>query len=453
MGPTGTEHQQPSHSSLLPSFPDQLPSIKSALDLPFHLQSSPRPTFHIFFSLEMSYGRLGAPEPIPSLSERPFQNDRHPKREHRRFHRCLFASGIFFASLLVAGAAAAAILSGFTGEDGGGAASLPTIHGTSKAISKACGITRFQDLCVSSLHKFPGAVKAGELDLVHVSVKVTLQRVSAALYGASSMASARMDTLLKTAYEDCMELLDDSIAHLSRSLAVITQRNGGSYADVLTWLSASLTNHDTCEEGLAGAGDSYVKDQMLGHMRDLSELVSNSLAIFATISKNKDFAGIPIENRRRLMSSERSAGEFPSWVSRKERRLLQAPAVTIPADIVVSKDGNGTFKTIEEAVNAAPEFSPRKFIIYIKAGRWVLSTPRFSVDRIGEDRNSFIGLISSIIASVCSRECDDFVGDINRERARSHAWLSDFFAADVFTRTCASQGIYQKSLNLTGCCR
>lgn len=327
----------------------------------------------------MNYGRLGSPESIPSVSDIPFRSERRAldddaRRGRRR--RRLFLVGLFCALFLVAGGAAAAFLAGWDG--GRGRTSVPrTIRSPSKAISRACGMTRFPSFCVSSLLNFPGAVDAGERDLVHLSVNMTLQRVSRAFYGASAIANVHMDTRLRTAYEDCIELLDDSIDHLSRSLAAVTPGgNGGgaTHADVLTWLSGALTNHDTCTEGLSGATGGYVKDQMVAHLRDLSELVSNSLAIFAITSKNKDFAGVPIQNRRRrLMSSGSEAGgdggPFPAWMSRKDRRLLQVPAGTIPADIVVSKDGNGTFRTIEEAVKAAPEYSSRRFIIYIRAGR------------------------------------------------------------------------------------
>ncbi|CAA7402492.1 unnamed protein product [Spirodela intermedia] len=326
----------------------------------------------------MNYGRLGSPESIPSVTDIPFRSERRALGDdaHRnRRRRRLFLVGLFCALFLVAGGAAAAFLAGWGGGREG--TSVPTtIHSPSKAVSRACGMTRFPSLCVSSLLNFPGAVDAGEKDLVHLSVSMTLQRVSRAFYGASAIANVHMDTRLRTAYEDCIELLDDSIDHLSRSLAAVTPgRKGGgaTNADVLTWLSAALTNHDTCTEGLSGATGGYVKDQMVAHLRDLSELVSNCLAIFSITSKNKEFAGVPIQNRRRrLMSSgsEAGGGPFPVWMNRRDRRLLQVPAGTIPADIVVSKDGNGTFTTIEEAVKAAPEYSSRRFIIYIRAGRY-----------------------------------------------------------------------------------
>ena len=144
---------------------------------------------------------------------------------------------------------------------------------------------------------------------------------------------------------------------------------GGSTEDVMTWLSAALTNQDTCTEGLA-LSSGPVKTEMLERLKDLSELVSNALAIYAAAyGGTGDFSGVPIQNRRRLMSSE---ARFPGWVSRSDRELLEAttPAVQIQANVVVSLGGeNGTVKTIAEAIKKAPEQTDQRFIIHVKAGR------------------------------------------------------------------------------------
>lgn len=99
--------------------------------------------------------------------------------------------------------------------------------------------------------------------------------------------------------------------------------------------------------------------------------MSNCLAIFSATGGSDDFAGVPIQNKRRrlLNSDNEERGKFPKWLSRRDRRLLDMPAPTIRADIIVSKDGNGTYKTITEAIKKAPEHSNRRFIIYVKAGR------------------------------------------------------------------------------------
>ncbi|GFY83421.1 plant invertase/pectin methylesterase inhibitor superfamily [Actinidia rufa] len=181
-------------------------------------------------------------------------------------------------------------------------------------------------------------------------MNVTLQRFGKALYFSSAIRNIKMSSLVRSAYEDCLELLGDSVSHLSRSL-----NSAGSTQDVLTWLSAALTNQDTCTDGLAEVRGP-VRSVMEERVRDLGKLVSNCLAIYGAASgvRSEDFSGVPIGNRRRML----------------ERVLLDTPVSAIKADIVVSKDGNGSVKTIAEAIKKAPEYGPRRTIIYVKAGRY-----------------------------------------------------------------------------------
>ncbi|KAH0468085.1 hypothetical protein IEQ34_003118 [Dendrobium chrysotoxum] len=301
----------------------------------------------------MGYDRISPSDYTPPLSSQLSTAD-----SRRRYARFLLFTLIF--TLLLVSAVALLLRS-----NAHRPARKLTDQSPTSAFTHTCSLARYPSLCASLLEKFSGV---GERDLLHISLNMTLHRVGAALYGASAMASTPMDPRLRSAYEDCIELLDDSVDQLSQSLQAVS---GGGHPreDVVTWLSAALTNHDTCSEGLDGVPDGYVKAQMAGHLKDLSELVSNCLAMFSATSVGEDFAGVPIEHRRkrRLLSADDT---FPNWVKPRDRKLLQMPAPTIQPDFIVSKDGNGTHKTIYDAVKAAPEGSYRRFIIYIKAGRY-----------------------------------------------------------------------------------
>ncbi|RZC82004.1 hypothetical protein C5167_044582 [Papaver somniferum] len=49
---------------------------------------------------------------------------------------------------------------------------------------------------------------------------------------------------------------------------------------------------------------------------------------------------------------------------------LDTPLKNIKPDITVSQHGDGTFKTITEAIQAAPDLSDRSIVIYVKSGRY-----------------------------------------------------------------------------------
>ncbi|XAR52215.1 Pectinesterase [Bertholletia excelsa] len=298
----------------------------------------------------MGYDRLGSVDPGSSKLDpvtAPLDEawSGPPARKGRsKLKLCL----IFAATFILASAVSAAILLELRTRASGGP--KPTLQNKpTVAISRPCSLTRYPALCVDSLLKFPSALSAGQRELVHISVNVTLQRFGKALYVSSEISNLQMDPHVRSAYDDCMELLDDSVDQLSRSLTYISRGSHGTQ-DVMTWLSAALTNHDTCLEGLAEvSGD--VKNRMLEQLKDLSELVSNCLAIFGAASQDKDFAG------------EQDSSLFPEWLNRRDRWLLDTPAPAIQADILVSKDGNGTGAR-------APEYSNRRTIIYVRAGRY-----------------------------------------------------------------------------------
>lgn len=316
------------------------------------------------------YGRLQQPDTLGESSRShinvPEDASTIPSPQRSRKKKVILLS-LLSVALIVAAAISAVILIGLPG----GVSDRPesAIHRKpTQAISRTCSKTRYPDLCVNSLLDFPGSLTASERDLVHISFNMTLQRLSKALYFSSGISYLQMDPRVRSAYDDCLELLDDSVDSLSRSLVSVSSTT--STQDVLTWLSAALTNQDTCEEGFADLSGS-VRDQMAARLKDLSELVSNCLAIFSGADTD-DFSGVPIQNRRRLMENDMSvenADGLPRWLSRKERELLDMPISSIQADIVVSHDGNGTYKTIAEAIKKAPEHSSRRTIIYVRAGR------------------------------------------------------------------------------------
>lgn len=338
----------------------------------------------------MGYDRLRPSEPgssgLPQQQQQQQQKHEEVPEAKNNKRKLVWVSVIAFTMLIVS-AVCAGLVIGFR-KGGADPLGTPIHRKPTRAISKTCSKTRYPNLCVDSLLQFPGSLTATEQDLVHISFNMTLQHFSKALYSTTSFSYLQMDPLLRSAYDDCLELLEDSVDALYLSLTSVIpsddQNKGGgnNNQDVMTWLSAALTNQDTCTEGFDGiVSGSTVKDQVAEKLKDLSELVSNCLSIFAA-SGGDDFSGVPIQNRRRRLLANTDeddiSGEinvdvdeenFPKWVGRKERELLNTPVSAIQADIIVSKDGSGTVRTITEAIKKAPEHSPRRIIIYVRAGR------------------------------------------------------------------------------------
>ncbi|KAK7293758.1 hypothetical protein RJT34_16631 [Clitoria ternatea] len=340
----------------------------------------------------MEYGRLGPSDPGGS-SRRSTDSLTKPTSSTSSNKKKLIMLSLLAAVLIVASAISAAIVivtrsRASANQNTPGLTRKPT-----QAISRTCSKTRFPTLCINSLLDFPGSTTASEEDLVHISFNMTLRHVSRAFFDSNGISFAETEPKVLAAYNDCLELLEESTDALSRSLDSILPSSSvssiddgevkpamvGSTEDVMTWLSAALTNQDTCAEGFEDTSGA-LKDQMVNNLKDLSELVSNCLAIFSASGRG-DFSGVPIQNKnkRRLMGEEdmdhdNISGKFPRWLNKRDRRLLSLPVSAMQADIVVAKNGNGTVKTIAEAIKKAPEHSSRRFIIYVKAGRYEENT-------------------------------------------------------------------------------
>jgi len=159
------------------------------------------------------------------------------------------------------------------------------------------------------------------------------------------------------ALSDCEQLMDLSMNRIWDSMLKLTTNNIDSQQDAHTWLSSVLTNHATCLDGLEGASQIVMENDL----QDLISRARSSLAVFLVVFPQKD---------RDQFIDETLIGEFPSWVTSKDRRLLESSVGDIKANVVVANDGSGKFKTVAEAVASAPDNGKTKYVIYVKKGTY-----------------------------------------------------------------------------------
>ncbi|WJX28710.1 pectinesterase [Trifolium repens] len=194
--------------------------------------------------------------------------------------------------------------------------------------------------------EFVGSVK----DVIEI-----LQDVTSILseFGGSGFGDSR----LSNAVSDCLEMLDLSSDALTWSVDA-TQTPKGKHnstgnvsSDVRTWLSAALANPETCMDGFEGTNG--IESQLIA--TGLSQMMSLLKDLLTQVDPKFDnFA---------------QKGQFPSWVKREDRKLLQLNGVG--ADVVVALDGSGNFTKVMDAVHAAPDYSMKRYVIHIKRGVYV----------------------------------------------------------------------------------
>ena len=244
------------------------------------------------------------------------------------------------------------------------------------SITESCSQTPFPEVCnhyitnnlLSTLD-----VRDHGFEFRDLSLKVTMDQAIEAHRLVSSAGNLKSlhSERAKLAWDDCLELYEDTIDKLNRSMS------SNNALDSNTWLSASIANQQTCLNGFEDLKipNSHLQSSFPNFYKrstDLPMLLSNSLAIHKESSTSSSSSAVhfskQVRGRRLLLKSDDG---FPAWVSASDRKLLQSNVGPKSADIVVAQDGSGNYKTITEAVAAAKQSSgsgTKRVIIYVKAG-------------------------------------------------------------------------------------
>ncbi|KAL3631407.1 hypothetical protein CASFOL_024391 [Castilleja foliolosa] len=207
-------------------------------------------------------------------------------------------------------------------------------------------------------------------DFRDTSLRATLAQAENALKLVSNMDLRSFNELGKSAWTDCLELYEDTVYKLNRSI-----ESNNALIDAQTWLSASIANEQTCQNGFLDFNLSSHLQSLPFMLSDFTKFLSNSLAINKAMSLSSSSSSASslkttkqTKNRRLLLSSHDN--DFPEWISSGDRKLLQSSGATVKADIVVAQDGSGNYKTISEALAAAAKqrSGTNRFVIYVKKG-------------------------------------------------------------------------------------
>ncbi|THU47189.1 hypothetical protein C4D60_Mb09t12900 [Musa balbisiana] len=88
--------------------------------------------------------------------------------------------------------------------------------------------------------------------------------------------------------------------------------------DLRTWLSAVVTDQETCLDGFEGTSDELRGKMEAAMVNCSTQYTSNSLAIAAGIMGITEKLNLPLH--RKLLSSVASTARYPPWISSAQRR-------------------------------------------------------------------------------------------------------------------------------------
>ncbi|KAH0970881.1 hypothetical protein GBA52_023037 [Prunus armeniaca] len=229
------------------------------------------------------------------------------------------------------------------------------------SIRSFCKSTPYPDVCFDSL-KLSVSINISPNIITYLlqSLQVAISeagKLSDLFYKAGQYSN--IVEKQKGAIQDCKELHQITLSSLQRSVSRVRAGNTKKLNDARAYLSAALTNKNTCLEGLDSASGP-MKPALVNSLTSTYKYVSNSLSV---ISKPRAPKG---GTNRRLLA-------VPTWMSRKDRRILESSGDKYdPSEVLtVAADGTGNFTTITDAVNFAPNNSYDRTIIYVKEGVYV----------------------------------------------------------------------------------
>ncbi|KAG6507827.1 putative pectinesterase/pectinesterase inhibitor 22 [Zingiber officinale] len=238
-------------------------------------------------------------------------------------------------------------------------------------LHQACFNTTAHEACLLRIRGSPASRLSRPISILQSAVRGAIDEAVRAAGTASDLADASASLREETALRDCAELLGFSADELDWSLAeigrlVATSRSASSEANLRAWLSAALGNQDTCLEGFDGT-DGRARRRIERRIAELTQLVANLLAMYKRMRSIIPHASPPRNNTKRIPAPIPP----PSWVAAESEDLMRASMKSLRVDAVVASDGSGRYRSVSEAVNAAPSYSARRHVIYVKKGVYV----------------------------------------------------------------------------------
>ncbi|TYI79695.1 hypothetical protein E1A91_D05G038400v1 [Gossypium mustelinum] len=94
----------------------------------------------------------------------------------------------------------------------------------------------------------------------------------------------------RVALSDCVEQIDELMEELSKTLGELKHLRGETFefqmSNAQTWVSAALTNEDTCPDGFEGV-DGKVKSNVKRKITNVAKVTSNALYMINRLNESR----------------------------------------------------------------------------------------------------------------------------------------------------------------------
>lgn len=236
-----------------------------------------------------------------------------------------------------------------------------TLHTNNlSSLRSFCTTTPYPEVCFNSLKlSISINISPNILNFLLHSLQVAISETTKLSNLFHSVGQTNIIEKQRGAVQDCRELHQSTLASLKRSLSGVRSSNSRNIVNARAYLSAALTNKNTCLEGLDSASGT-MKPVLVNSVINTYKHVSNSLSMLSNPKKGTHKG----QKNKALMNS-------PKWSSTSDHGLLQdsdGEEYDPNEVLVVAADGTGNFSSISEAINFAPNNSMDRTVIYVKEG-------------------------------------------------------------------------------------
>ncbi|KAK1381867.1 PMEI domain-containing protein [Heracleum sosnowskyi] len=175
-------------------------------------------------------------------------------------------------------------------------------NGATNFIRISCRATLYPVLCYQSLSVYASKIQQNERQLAKAALSVSLAKARFTTMFVSKLTKVSgIKTRELRAVQDCMDNMGDTVDQLSRSLEELSHMNrihGGQdfmwhMSNVQTWVSAALTNENTCSDGFAGNFmEGNVKAVVNRRIVTVAQVTSNALALVNRFAERHQAAAV-----------------------------------------------------------------------------------------------------------------------------------------------------------------
>ncbi|XP_065871198.1 pectinesterase inhibitor 11-like [Euphorbia lathyris] len=162
-------------------------------------------------------------------------------------------------------------------------------------IKSSCKSTTYPSLCVESLTAYAPSIQQNPRQLTETALSVSISRAQSTktfIYKLTKFSNLKHREV--AAIKDCLEEISDTVDRLSKSYKELKSMGHGSkdfqwhMSNVETWVSAALTDENTCVDGFAGkALNGRLKNSIKIRIVNVAQVTSNALSLITKFANSK----------------------------------------------------------------------------------------------------------------------------------------------------------------------